>query len=210
VPGGFKRWFGLAGVGVVLLVGPGLCGASESPTNRVARPAQWAQPVTVAGVPNLYRVSSNLFRSAQPSAEGMSNLKAMGVRTVVNLRAFHSDRDEVAGTGLFNDHIAFKSWHPEDEDVVRFLKLTSDTNNWPILVHCQHGADRTGTMCALYRVLVEGWSKEEAIREMTGGGYGFHPVWKNLLRYIRELDTERIRESAHLTPTPRRTPQPAE
>ncbi len=48
------------------------------------------------------------------------------------------------------------------------------------LVHCQRGADRAGTMCVLYCVAVQGWTKEEAIREMTEGGFGFYEIWKNL------------------------------
>ena len=31
------------------------------------RPANWAQPVTVAGAPNLNRVTANFYRSAQPT-----------------------------------------------------------------------------------------------------------------------------------------------
>ena len=67
-----------------------------------------------------------------------------------------------------------------------------------VLVHCQHGADRTGLLVAVYRVVVQGWSKERAIDEMTNGGFGFHPVWKNLVAYLRHLDVARIRAEAGL------------
>ena len=42
----------------------------------------------------------------------------------------------------------------------------ADPAKRPVFVHCKHGADRTGTMVAFYRILFEGWSKDEAIREM--------------------------------------------
>src|SRR5512137_2473616 len=64
------------------------------------RPESWAQPVEVPGVPGLYRLSDDLYRSGQPSAEGMANLEAMGIKTIVNLRLLASDRDELEGTGL--------------------------------------------------------------------------------------------------------------
>jgi len=64
------------------------------------RPAHWAQPVALKGVPNLHKVSDGLHRSAQPTAEGMKNLKGMGIETIVSLRSFHSDRDEIGYTGL--------------------------------------------------------------------------------------------------------------
>ena len=59
------------------------------------RPEKWAVPMTRAGVPNLHKVSDKLYRSAQPTAEGMTNLVALGIKTVVNLRDNHSDSDEI-------------------------------------------------------------------------------------------------------------------
>ena len=51
-------------------------------------------------------------------------------------------------------------------------------------------------MSALYRVAVQGWSKEEAIREMIHGGYNYHKVWINLPRWIRDLDIEKISKAS--------------
>lgn len=163
----------------------------EAQTNR---PAQWAQPIDLKGVPNLYKVSDSLYRSAQPTAEGMKNLKNMGIATIVNLRSFHTDRFKIAGTGLEYEHIYMKAWHAEYEDILRFLKIVMDQKRWPILVHCQHGSDRTGTMCAMYRIVVEGWSKEDAVAEMIRGGYGFHAVFDNLPEWIKELDVEKLKK----------------
>jgi len=167
-----------------------------------SRPADWAQPLELAGVPNFHRVSPTLYRSAQPSAEGMRNLKELGIKTIVNLRTFHSDLDEIAGLDLGYEQIFMKTWHPEEEDVVRFLRIVTDPARGPVLVHCQHGADRTGAMSAIYRILVQGWSKEEALREMTEGGYNFHEIWVNLLPWISGLDLENIRREAGLNSTP--------
>jgi protein tyrosine/serine phosphatase len=69
-------------------------------------------------------------------------------------------------------------------------------------VHCQHGADRTGMMTAIYRIAMEGWSKDDAITEMTEGGYGFHAIWKDLVEYVRELDVERLKREAGVSPAP--------
>jgi protein tyrosine phosphatase (PTP) superfamily phosphohydrolase (DUF442 family) len=168
-------------------------GAETSPANR---PAHWAKLIQMEGVPNLHKVSDTLYRSAQPSAEGMKNLKAMGIETIVNLRSFHSDRDEIGDTGLAYEHIHMKAWHAEEEDAVKFLQIVTNPKRSPVLVHCQHGADRTGTMCALYRVTVQGWSKEEALKEMTQGGFGFHGIWENLIQWINGLDIETIKKRA--------------
>jgi protein tyrosine/serine phosphatase len=110
----------------------------------------------------------------------------------------------MSGAGLAGEHISFATWHPEEQDVVRFLSIATDTNRAPVLVHCQHGADRTGTMCAIYRIVVQGWPRAEAIREMKEGGFGFHSVWQNLVRYMEDLDVEGVRRKAGL-PAPDRT-----
>ena len=74
--------------------------------------------------------------------------------------------------------------------------MVSKPANLPVFIHWQHGSDRTGTMCAIYRMAVQGWPKAEAIREMTDGEFGFHTMWGNLIDYLRQLDVERIRREA--------------
>ena len=160
---------------------------------RDAAERSWAHRLEVPGVANLHKVSEELYRGAQPTAEGMRQLKKLGIKTVVNLRSFHSDREEIGDTGLAYEHIYMKTWHPEDKEMVHFLQIVTDQDHMPVFVHCQRGADRTGTMCAIYRIAVQGWSKDEAIEEMTKGGFGFYSGWKNLINYIRELDIEEIK-----------------
>jgi protein tyrosine/serine phosphatase len=128
----------------------------------------------------------------------MKELKAMGIRTVINLRGYHSDNDEVLGTGMKQGRLHMEPWRADDADVVGFLKLATDTNNLPVFVHCQRGADRTGMVCAMYRITVCGWTKEEAIRELKDGGFGFNPAWKNIVRYIEKADIEKIKKKAGL------------
>lgn len=167
-----------------------------------ARPAAWAEPIEMTGVPNLHKVSDALYRSAQPTAEGMQNLKELGVKTIINLRSFHSDRGEIGETGLGYEHIYMKAWHPEEKEVVRFLQLVTDPDRTPVLVHCMHGADRTGVLSAVYRVAVEGWTKDEALRELTEGGFGFHRFWKNLPEWFENLDIDAMKRRAGLVEEP--------
>ncbi len=187
----------IAAAAVCLLVGN--AGAAPPPAGR---PETWAQPVKLAGVANLYRVTADLYRSSQPTSLGMCNLKELGIKTIISLRSFHSDRDEIGQTALAYEHIYMKAWHPEEKEVVRFLKIVTDPKRTPVLVHCQHGADRTGTMVAVYRIAVQGWSKAEAIREMTQGGYGFHTTWENLCRWIEKLNIDRIKQEAGIKRPP--------
>ena len=182
----------LAAATIFLLATTVVATAQES-TNR---PANWAQKIEVAGIKNCFQVTTNLYRGAQPTTEGMSHLKATGIKTVINLRALHSDEDEVAGTGLKSVRFEMEPWHGEEDDVVRFLKVVTDTNNLPAFVHCKRGADRTGMMCAMYRVVVCGWTKQAAIAEMKDGGFGFNPVWHDLVAFVEKADVADIKRRA--------------
>ena len=160
--------------------------------------ANWAQRMDLPGLPNFYKVSDDLYRGSQPTAQGMKQLKELGIKTIINLRAIHSDRDELSDTKLVYEHMNMTTLGPGNEEVVRFLQIVTDSNSTPVFVHCHHGADRTGTMCAIYRIAVQGWSKDEAIAEMIGGNYGFHKIWMNLVDYIRKLDIDKIKKNVGL------------
>ncbi len=162
--------------------------------------AKWAEALQAPGLENFYRVSNNLYRGAQPQAEGMRHLKKMGIRTVVNLRSFHSDQDLLGDTGLAYEHLEAEADDPEEEVVVRFLQIVTDPARTPVFVHCRHGSDRTGLVCAMYRVFVQGWSKPEAIEEMTQGGFGFHLIFDELIEFIEELHLDEVRRRAGLGP----------
>jgi protein tyrosine/serine phosphatase len=160
------------------------CAASE-------RDPKWAEPVEVGGALNLHKVTEGLYRGAQPSREGLANLAGMGVKTVINLRAFHGD--DLKGLSLREIRVPMHAWNPESEDVVRVMKILSDDSGGPYLVHCQHGADRTGMIIAVYRMVIQGWPRDEAIREMTDGGYGFHAVWAEIPKFLKTVDIDKIK-----------------
>jgi hypothetical protein len=66
----------------------------EAPkTDAGGRPLAWAQPVTVTGVGNCFKVSGELYRGEQPEPKevGFAELKKLGVTTVVNLRSLHGE-----------------------------------------------------------------------------------------------------------------------
>ena len=168
------------------------------------RPAEWGKFLDVEGVPNLHKVCDGLYRSAQPSAEGMRQLEKMGIKSVVNLRLLHSDRDEIHGTSLGYLHIPIRTWKLKEKHVLKFLRWAIDPARQSVLVHCKHGADRTGTMVAFYRMVVQNWSKQKAISEMTEGGSNFHAVWQNLLIFIQEADISAYRKNLGLDTPPKK------
>lgn len=160
--------------------------------DRPCSPEEKAVALSMPGLSNFYRVTKNFYRGAQPTAQGFRELKAIGIRTVINLRSFHSDRKKIGLTGLAYEHIYMKAWHPEPEEIIRFLQIVTDHHRTPVFVHCMHGADRTGIMTAVYRIAVCEWTKKEAIAEMTDQRFGFHKMWKNIISFMENLDVQNI------------------
>jgi protein tyrosine/serine phosphatase len=166
---------------------------SQPPPLPATRPTHWAEPIALEGAPNLHRISEFLYRSEQPTALGMKNLEKLGIRTVINLRAFNDDEDEVRGTSLRTERLKILTWRVDEKHVIEVMRILHKKENGPFLIHCQHGADRTGLMSAMYRILEQNWSIDDALKELTDGGYGYHTMWRNILRYVRSVDAEKLR-----------------
>ena len=167
------------------------------------RPSTWAQPISMPGLPNLHQVSPTLFRSAQPDFEGLvivNNMQHLSpqqetpLRTVLSLRPDRSDEKIYPSRNVHYERIEMNTWDIKDADVIKALRIINTPAMQPVLLHCQHGADRTGLISAIYRIMYQGWSKDEAIREMTLGNFGYHPMWKNLVEYITQLDVADLRK----------------
>jgi protein tyrosine phosphatase (PTP) superfamily phosphohydrolase (DUF442 family) len=164
------------------------------------RPAEWAVPVTVEGVPNLFRVTPALYRSAQPSQLGFRNLTQLGIQTVINLRGGEDDGRAALALGFRLESVPLSAARVRHESNVQILRLLGQSDRGPILVHCQHGADRTGMICALYRMVYQGWDRGKAIDEMRKGGYGFHAIWHGLVDYLERVDVEALRKDLGAPP----------
>ena len=152
------------------------------------------------GLSNLGRVDDGLWRSGQPTAEGFAAARAMGIRTVVNLRSAHSDRDLAAGTGLELVEIPTHQWDVDEGDLAAFLKIATDPARRPVLVHCAEGRDRTGVAVAAYRRVVDGWTAHRALEEMRA--YGAAPWWVNLSFRVERIDPDALRARVARTPPP--------
>ncbi|MFA6291555.1 MAG: dual specificity protein phosphatase family protein [Victivallales bacterium] len=184
-------WF--CGLVVIMIIMTGSYAETSLDTVR-ARNQEWAMPVPLEGVPNLHKITNAIYRSAQPEATGMKNLVKLDIKTVINLRSFHDDKDEVKSTGLHRVDVPIDTWNINDDQVIRVMKELAKSENGPFLIHCQHGADRTGLMSAMYRIIYQGWSKEKALDEMRNGGYGYHTLWANIISYIEKADIEKLKK----------------
>ena len=163
------------------------------------RPTEWAVPLEIKGLANLHRVDASLYRGAQPDPNSGEALKALGIKTVLNLRERDKDKPLRVIQGISFKRYPLHTWDIDDRDIVEIMKIITNPENQPVMVHCAHGADRTGLMMASYRMIVQGWSKADARREMKQGGYEFHAVWKNIDRRIDKMDIAKLREEVYTT-----------
>ncbi len=167
----------------------------DAGNHEIQRPELRAVPLLLEGVPNFFRVNDGIYRSAQPTAEGMENLEKYGFKTIVSLRTLHSDRHLLGNLKLDYQRIAMQAWNPETEEFAEVLDILLDKERHPVLIHCQHGADRTGAACAIYRMVTQDWTKENAIREMKEGGFGYHEIWDFAVdRFFEKLNVEKLKK----------------
>ncbi len=167
-----------------------------------ARDINWAKPVTIAGLPNLNQVAPNLYRSAQPTVDGfVAAQSTLKILTVINLRESQTDATLLKDVQIEEQSVPMNALNIKEADVISALKLIkAGEAKGPVLVHCKHGADRTGVVIAMYRILYQGWSKEQAIDEMEHGGFNFHSVFFNIPTFIKNADIAAYKQALAISP----------
>jgi protein tyrosine/serine phosphatase len=177
-----------------LLLLAGLCvpGCGPDPDGKKPTGTTTQKPIAqrlpgVPGLENFARMNPNLYRGAQPTEEGFRHLKAMGIKTVIDFRSYHSTRKQVEAAGLTPIEIPLKadlgSVPPTDEELKRFFEVVLDPAHQPVYFHCAFGKDRTGTMAAVYRLELDGWTADEALQEMEA--FGYHNIYRDLINFVR-------------------------
>lgn len=187
-----------AGMALVLLAS--LLVAGSSGAGQEIRPDNWAQPVPSATLSNWYKLDDDVYRSEQPTRKGFEEIQAHGIVTIINMRSEHSDDKLVEGLGFFVMDIPMSAFSVSEEDVVKALGAIQAAPK-PVLVHCQYGSDRAGVIMAMYRVVIQNWTKEDALAEMTQGGFRFHFWYFNLPALVKSVDVAKIRKRLGLAQT---------
>lgn len=165
--------------------------ADDSSPTPTTRPGEWAQPVDPHY--NLYRITPTLYRSRQPDAAAQPLLEQLGVHTVVNFIK-ESDNKWLSDPSIAQVQIPLQTVHVDDADMIESLRaIQKAQQNGPVLIHCKHGLDRTGLVAAMYRIVVQGWSKQAALDEMEHGGYGDEDSLKHGIDYINKVDVDALK-----------------
>lgn len=170
---------------------PAFAVAGPPAAPRSARPTTQPAP---KGIPNFAVVAPGIYRGGAPTAEGLAALRKMGVRTIVDLRIEKKGQEDEArackdlGLGRFRIRMGREA--PTRKQVDEFLATVDKAPGEPVFIHCQHGADRTGAMVGIYRVVRQGWDFARARAEMKK--YGFKPWLDELEDSVRSRAKGRV------------------
>ena len=171
-------------------------------------PPAHGEKLHIAGIPNAGKINDILYRGAQPREVGLSELKILGITTIVDLRG--EDREKIVwerrhaeSLGMRFINIPVSGWAPpSDEQVVQFLSLFRDNPGQKIFLHCRFGDDRTGVFTAIYRMAIEKWPADQATKEMYF--FGFNGFWHPSMKtFVHDFPT---RLNSALSLAPLRTP----
>jgi protein tyrosine phosphatase (PTP) superfamily phosphohydrolase (DUF442 family) len=140
-------------------------------------------PVKAASVANIRirnfgQMDDRFYRGAQPSESDLSDLKALGVKTVIDLRndPVSYEKRDVEALGMRYINIPMSdSDYPQADQVAEFLKIVNDPATGKFFVHCAGGKHRTGVMGAVYRFNHDHWTYDQTYAEMKQ--YNFSTAW---------------------------------
>jgi protein tyrosine phosphatase (PTP) superfamily phosphohydrolase (DUF442 family) len=111
---------------------------------------------------NLYQVAPGVWRGNHPTTRRWHQLRAMGIRTVLNLRAesrmpvYLSEQRicTALGLNLITVHLSAREAPPRDR-LLTLLDMFRSIEH-PFFMHCKSGADRTGLAAAIYLLAIVG------------------------------------------------------
>ena len=172
------------GTMLTLLALAGLGGCSPS---TVGKP--------MIGIDNFAKIEGGphpIYRGGQPTREGYARLASADykVATVIDLRDDYEPwaEDAVTTAGMKYKRIGMSAWSTDTAKIREALRTVAEADAvGPVFIHCRQGRDRTGLEVAMYRILVQGWTRDRAIAELREHGY--NKFWfPGIERYVATFD----------------------
>ena len=144
----------------------------------------------VPPIGNYQQVTAGLCRGAMPSPKAIEVLHKEGIKTIIDLRkhdtrSIKAEAEHAKSLGMNYFHIPMGHCAPKSADIIEFLDIVLNPQYQPVFVQCRQGADRTGTLVALYRMLLQDWSFGDVYREMRE--HGFKPWLLGMKRFLNTI-----------------------
>lgn len=140
---------------------------------------------------------SQLVRGPKPDLEDMRELFYPSVKTDINLEVgwydiihdqIFAERDICIALEIDYIHKPMSDWSaPTKQELLDLVnQIDYRLQYGDVLVHCLHGEDRTGMVCAAWRIWKNKWPVDAAIAEMKNNGFHTIPYfyWIPTLREL--------------------------
>ncbi|MGB2636982.1 MAG: hypothetical protein WAM58_23845 [Candidatus Acidiferrum sp.] len=184
---------------VVAFVG---CISAASDATAPVEQSLASEKLHISGIRDAGKVNDFLYRGAQPNDKVLEELQELGITTIVDLRGerhglITKERKHAESLGMDFINLPGNGWSPPpDKQVAQFFSLMQETPRRRVFLHCWLGGDRSGVFIATYRIAFDGWTPEQAIREMHVFHYNsfWHPA---MTKYVREFPS-RLESSPEL------------
>lgn len=140
-------------------------------------------------IKNFGQMDERFYRGAQPKEKDYTDLAAIGIKTVIDLREDPTDYEKAAVEALGMRYInipMIAKKYPKEEQIAEFLKLVDDPATGKFFVHCAGGRHRTGVVGAVYRFNKYNWNFEQVYKEMKD--YDFYTRWGHgdMKKYVED------------------------
>jgi protein tyrosine phosphatase (PTP) superfamily phosphohydrolase (DUF442 family) len=119
-------------------------------------------------------IPGRVYRSAQLDGDNLTRfIEEKGIRTVVNLRGtgpstewYMAEARATHAAGICQEDISLSAKRLPAPDEIRRLIDVLDHTDYPIVAHCQQGADRTGLVATAALLLMTDATVAEARRQL--------------------------------------------
>jgi protein tyrosine/serine phosphatase len=142
---------------------------------------------------NFDTVAPGVYRSNHPDAKRLEKYKAMGIRSVLNLRGRERaspwlfEEEACARLGLTLEVAKIYARKPASRREILTLIDTLKRIEKPFVLHCKSGADRAGFAAVLYRAIVEKVPIAEARRHLAARYIHFSWTKTGIVDHIVDL-----------------------
>ena len=163
-----------------------------------------AGDLTPVHVRNFAKVDDHIYRGGEPTLVGLTELGAMGVKTVIDLRlpaeGSEFEKQEAGKLKLKYINVPMGEFSaPTNAQVEQVLALLQDSSG-TVFVHCRRGKDRTGTVIACYRIQHDGWDNQRALEEAKEHGLsGFEHAMRSYILHFTPLKLTALPEITPVT-----------
>jgi protein tyrosine phosphatase (PTP) superfamily phosphohydrolase (DUF442 family) len=142
---------------------------------------------------NAAEIAPGVWRSNHPTHERFARYRAMGIRTILNLRGatkhprylFEKESCDMLGLTLVS--VGLQARLAPDKAQVLALFDAFRTMERPFLMHCKSGADRAGFASALYLLAQDGTTMAQARRQLSWRYLHFRASSTGVLDHVLDL-----------------------